>query len=118
MAAWEHADAVWLVDAIRCNGVAGRVVRIDARLDTVPADFFRYSTHAFSVAEAVELARVLGTLPERLVIFGVEGADFGSGEGLSPRVARAAAEVAARVLDEIAAVAGLKAAMETEARRA
>lgn len=51
----------------------------------IPADSFHYSTHTVSVAEAVEMARVMGRLPDRLLIYGIEGADFGSGDGLSPR---------------------------------
>ena len=56
----------------------------------LPAELFRASTHHFGLAEAVELARAVGQLPERLVVFGIEGASFGRGRGpRAPAVADA-----------------------------
>ncbi len=98
----EAAEAVALVDAVRGEGPAGRVWRFEAGAGPLPARLFgRTSTHAMGLAEAVELARALGALPGRVVVFGVEGQGFGVGEGLSPAVAAAVPEVAARVLDEL-----------------
>jgi hydrogenase maturation protease len=51
------------------------------------------SSHSFDLAEAIELARTLGSLPEYTVIYGIEGQRFGSGEELSPEVVRAAEAV-------------------------
>ena len=39
-------------------------------------DVFRTSTHAFGVAEAVRLARVLDLMPGRPLIYGIEGRRF------------------------------------------
>jgi hydrogenase maturation protease len=47
------------------------------------------TTHAFGVAEAVELARVLGRLPHRLSIYGIEGRKFDLGSAPSLEVALA-----------------------------
>ena len=66
----------------------------------LPAVFSRSSTHSFGVAEAVELARALGRLPARVVVFGIEGRDFTPGEGLSPDVDAAVDEVVRRVTEE------------------
>jgi hydrogenase maturation protease len=41
------------------------------------------------VAEAIELARTLGELPPRMLVYGVEGADFAAGITLSLVVAGA-----------------------------
>ncbi len=101
MAAWETSASVVVVDAVRSGAAPGTVYRFDAARETLPARFFSYSTHAFSVAEAVELARVLGRLPSRLILYGVEGLRYEPGDGLTPEVERAAAEVAQRVLAEI-----------------
>ena len=46
-------------------------------------------THAFGLAEAVELARALRRLPQRLVLVGVEAVGFDYGAPLSPEVAAA-----------------------------
>ncbi|RMF77097.1 MAG: hydrogenase maturation protease [Planctomycetota bacterium] len=101
MELWRPYSQVTLVDAVRSGGRPGRIVRIDATRQRVPSDFFHYSTHAFSVAEAVEMARALDVLPARLVIYGIEGADFSPGFRLTPAVNRAADEVARRLLDEL-----------------
>lgn len=100
MEAWKDCDEVVLVDAVRSGSKPGAIHRLDAVDQHIPSDFFHYSTHAFSVAEAVEMARALHALPARLIIYGVEGRDFGTGVELSPEVAAAAARVARRVIDE------------------
>ena len=59
------------------------------------------STHAFGVGEAVELARVLGKLPDRVVVYGVEGGEFAAGEGLTAPVEAAVEPAAQAVLDDL-----------------
>jgi hydrogenase maturation protease len=63
----------------------------------VPADLFTCSTHGFGVATAVELARALNRLPPRLVLFGIEGKEFGIGRGLSTEVASVLPAITARI---------------------
>jgi hydrogenase maturation protease len=99
--AWKDADRVILIDAVASGAAAGTVHRLDAHAQPVPAKFFSYSTHAFSVAEAVELTRVLGQLPPSLTIYGIEGKDFSPGIGLSPEVERAARQVGECVGHEV-----------------
>jgi len=97
----EDREAAVLVDASSSGSAPGTVHRFDASADAVPARAFRSSTHAFGVGEAVELARALGKLPPRVVVFGVEGKEFAAGEGLSPAVAAAVEPVAEAVLEEL-----------------
>jgi hydrogenase maturation protease len=86
-------SAVILVDAVHSGAPPGTVHQIDATTETVPTSFFSYSTHAFGVAEAIELARILGKLPDDVVIFGIEGSDFSPGEGLTTAVEAASDRV-------------------------
>jgi hydrogenase maturation protease len=99
--AWAGESDVVLVDAVSSGAEAGTIHRLDAREGPLPAELFAVSTHHLSVAEAVELARVLGRLPERLEVYGIEGAGFEAGSGLAPAVETAveavAAELAARL---------------------
>ncbi|WP_457653546.1 hydrogenase maturation protease [Rhodocaloribacter sp.] len=97
MDAWRGAGTVLLVDAARSGAPPGTIHRFDAVKEPMPARFFHYSTHAFSVAEAVELARVLGALPPRLLVYGIEGRTFEAGAALSSEVARAVADVTAEI---------------------
>jgi hydrogenase maturation protease len=101
--AWEGTDAVWLVDAVSSGAAPGTVHRLDAREHELPAELFRTSTHHLGLAEAVELARALGRLPPKMVVYGIEGAEFGAGDGLSPEVSAAAVRVAEAVREEVAA---------------
>jgi hydrogenase maturation protease len=100
--AWAGVDLVILVDAVRSGGEPGTVYRFDAHGQALPGEFFRYSTHAFGVADAVELARALHRLPHRLVVYGIEGKTFAAGVGLSPAVEEAVEHVVTQVQREIA----------------
>lgn len=100
--AWRGAAVVILVDAVASGAPVGTIHRLDATQQTFPLGFFHYSTHAFSLAEAVELARALGELPPRCVVYGIEGGDFAMGEGLSAAVERSARKVLVRIMDELA----------------
>lgn len=100
--AWEGARAVVLVDAV-CSGAApGTVHRIDASEGPLP-DHLRSSssTHAVGLAEAIELARALGRLPARVVLFGLEGRCFDAGSELSPELRALVDPLAERVLGEV-----------------
>ena len=99
---WEGADAVWLVDAVSSGAEPGTVHRHDASKRELPAMLFDTSTHHMGLAEAVELARALDRLPGATIVYGIEGASFGTGETLSPQVEAAAARVAAAVREEVA----------------
>ena len=99
---WNEADTAVVVDAMRSAGVPGSVRRFDARHAEIPERLFAYSSHLFGLAEAISLARELDRLPRCLVVYGIEGADFTAGEGLSPAVRTAAEQVTRRVAEEIA----------------
>ncbi len=102
LARFEGAGAAFLVDACRSGAAAGTVRRIDVAVTQVPQGLFGLSTHGFGVAEAIELGRALGQLPPRCIVYAIEGASFQIGAPLSPAVAAAVADVAARLRTEIA----------------
>jgi hydrogenase maturation protease len=108
--AWQGASAVILVDAVQSGAAPGTIHRIDATTEKLPKWFSHCSTHAFGVAEAVELARTMGELPPSLVIYGIEGLDFSAGTSLSPEVAASVPGVVSSILAEIRGLAGLKTA--------
>lgn len=106
MESWQGADVVVLIDATSSGGPPGTVHRFDGGAGPLPAVVRRDSTHAVGLPEALELARTLGRLPPRLIVYGIEGRAFDAGEGLSPEVERAVDEVVGRVLGDVAALAG------------
>jgi hydrogenase maturation protease len=103
MDAWEGAERLWLVDAVASGAPPGTVHRIDVAEQELPPELFRASTHHLGLAEAVELARALGRLPSRVVFYGIEGASFDAGEGLSHEVEQAVGEVAEAIRKEVGA---------------
>jgi hydrogenase maturation protease len=101
MEAMEDTKLVIFIDAVLSGAEPGRIIRFDASTEKLPAESFKYSSHAFSIPQALELARAMEHLPPKAVVFGVEGKDFGTGDGLSPEVNAALAQVVDMVLKEI-----------------
>ncbi len=98
----QQAEHVFLIDAVRSGAAPGSIFRFTAHEQPLPTKFFHYSTHAFSIAEAVALAHALQQLPARLIVYGIEGENFGAGLELSPQVEQAVAEVVERIVSEFA----------------
>ena len=96
--AWSGADELILVDAVSSGAPAGTVHRLDP-LTTLPGVLARGSTHAFGLAETLELARILDRLSPRVSVYGIEGEAFTAGEELSAPV-RAAVETVRLELEE------------------
>jgi hydrogenase maturation protease len=94
---WAGATEVYVVDAVSSGGTPGTVYEFDAAHPLT--DRFRHrGTHMFCLADVVELARALGRLPQHMTGFGIEGADFTIGAGLSPAAAGAVHDVTSRLL--------------------
>jgi hydrogenase maturation protease len=100
LAELQGADRAIVVDATSSDAPPGTVWRFEAASGPLPAGLSR-SSHGLGLAEAVELGRALGQLPPRLTVYGIEGADFGFGEGLTPAVAAAVEAVAEEVAREM-----------------
>ncbi|MEI5525579.1 hydrogenase maturation protease [Streptomyces brasiliscabiei] len=98
---WEDAGLAVVVDAAHAHpGHPGRVHRLE--LDAgQSARSGSTSSHGLGLGEAVELARALGRLPGRLVVYAVEGADGSFGTGLSPAVTASLEPLVDTVRDEI-----------------
>jgi hydrogenase maturation protease len=101
--AFDDADVVFVVDAVSTGAPAGTLHRFDASDAPVPSRELRSSTHALGIGEALELARALGRLPRRTVVFGVEGSEFNTSEEMTPAVREGVSRATVRVLEEVAA---------------
>ena len=102
---WEGANMVIIVDAASSGAKPGTIHCIDARAKQIPRGLLRYSTHAFSVGEAVELARVMGKLPPHILVYGVEGERFEEGMELSGAVRESVGAAVELVLQQVRACA-------------
>ena len=97
---WQDHERVILIDAVDSGATPGTLYQFNLQDRSLPIDFLSHSTHTFGVAEAIELARTLNRLPAHCLFFGIEGADFTLGTGLSPSMEGAVS----RVVDNICTV--------------
>lgn len=99
--AWQGADRVILIDAVLSSADPGTFYRIDALTQPVPITCTFFSTHAFGLAETLALARVLDRLPASLLVYGIVGARFTAGQGLSRSVQEAREKVIEQILLDV-----------------
>jgi len=97
---WEGLDRVVIVDAMKSGAPLGSIHRFEPISDVLKHGVFRYSSHLFGLAEAVEMSRALGSLPKSMIIYGIEGQEFTFGANLSPEVEKALPELEAAVRKE------------------
>jgi len=97
MEAWRGANDVLIVDAVRTGAPPGTVHQWEVRDSRFPARSSA-STHGFGLAEGIELARKLGTLPKQLHIYGIEIGQCAAGSALSPDVQASAEKLVQQVI--------------------
>jgi hydrogenase maturation protease len=107
--AWDGVRLAVVVDAATCRparpGRVHRAVFRQGRLEAGPgagSPAAGTSSHGLGLPEAVELGRILGRLPDRLVLLTVEAADVGYGDGLTPAVEAAVPELVRAIRTELA----------------
>ena len=98
---WAGFDALVCVDAAAPMGVPGRFHRINLMTDELPPNVSFTSCHAFSLIDAIRLARTLDRAPQDIVVYAVEGCCFDGGAPVTAAVAAAASEVARHVIGEV-----------------
>ncbi len=109
LGAWDGAGLAVVIDAVRTGSRPGTISVLeltpngtgatsDPQRAGGSADRHATSSHGIGLAGVLRLARAVGRAPDRVVVVGIEGGEFGQGAGLSAEVAaaipRAAHEVA------------------------
>lgn len=94
------AQVVILVDAARSGQAPGTIHRLDVSTGPIGSWMFPHSSHAIGISEALELARVLGSLPATVIVYGVEAGNTEAGQPLSPAMATALDEVVDRIVQD------------------
>ena len=98
---WKSYDKVFAIDAVCSGNKPGKVYRFNVHSEKLPTKFFNYSSHAFSLAEAIEVGRKLNQLPRQFIIYGIEGKNFEQGIGFSKEVEDAIEIVIQKIWEEI-----------------
>lgn len=97
----EGLDHVILIDAVKGGGRPGATVRLNLSTESRWGTLIPCSTHAIGVADAVDLARALGRLPKRLILYGIEIESVDSGASLSGAVREGLDSVVEQVDQEV-----------------
>lgn len=102
MNSWKAEDKVIIIDAVSSNSPPGTIHRFNAIEKPLPADIFgRISSHSFGIIEAIEIARTLGKMPSRLIVYGIEGMSFDEGAGLSTEINAVIPKVKSEIISEV-----------------
>jgi len=98
---WDRADLAIVIDAM-CSGAPPGTVRVfelpGTAINSSPGVT---STHGISLSGVLCLAQAIDQAPGRVVVIGIEGDDFGRGQGLSPAVHAAIPLAVRKVVDLI-----------------
>lgn len=97
----DGAEHVLLIDALCSGGTPGDIRHFNA--NDWPAPGADLSSHGFGVLAALALAQALGSLPQRVEVYGIEIASAQAGAPISATVRAAAQTLARRIADELAA---------------
>ncbi|SFG59922.1 hydrogenase maturation protease [Neptunomonas qingdaonensis] len=112
---WQDRDKVVLIDACYADDTddknLGQIFRLDGLNESLPADNPVSSNHAISIANAIELGKLLHQLPQSLTIYSISGNNFSQGEAISPPLLIAAQHLVSLISDELNT--GMKACTST-----
>jgi len=95
---WKSHSRVILVDASSSGSPPGTIITFSVKDRNLLPVFRSSSSHILGVREIVEMARILGSLPESLTIMAIEGFDFSDGTECSEEVQRAIPQAVQTVL--------------------
>ncbi len=101
--AWDTAALAIVVDAAVAGAAPGTVHRLDGEAAPAVKELARCSSHGLGLAEALQLGRLLGRLPARLVIFAIEAKTFDIGAAPSPEIAATVPSLVQAIADEVLA---------------
>jgi hydrogenase maturation protease len=96
----ERRRLVVVIDAIDAGEPPGSIFRLDPE-SVQPASRAGLSVHDLHFLHALDETRLLGSSPQRVVIFAVQVADKSTGIGLSEPVGRAARRLMALAAEEL-----------------
>ena len=90
-----------VVDAATSGQAKGSYQVINYRKEELPTEWVQSSTHGLGIAEGLQLASVLGVLPDKVTIYAVEAGNLDPGNQLSLEVLKAADRVIAEIEQQL-----------------
>ena len=103
--AFEGASIAYVVDACTSGAPAGMVFCLDSanenKIEVLPKAVDALSSHGLGLQDALDLARNMGRLPERVIVYAIEGERFAPGSALSPQVKKSVDIVVGRIVESL-----------------
>ncbi len=100
---WGDFDFVVLIDAVYSGKGAGEIHRFDDISELLESGLKLISTHHVGLVEYIELAKLLGKLPKKLIVYGISGENFEIGGFISPAVKNACRRLISKIVAEVKA---------------
>lgn len=99
---WQGRDKVILLDACYTKRVpSGHIYRLNGLTEQLPADNPVASSHALNISNAIELGKLMDSLPTSLTIYTIAGRNFSYSDEISADVISAAKQVVTRISREL-----------------
>lgn len=98
---WKNYRRVFIFDAVSSDSEAGEVFHFQIPEDNLPSTQFNCSTHAFNIVDVIRLAKTIGSLPEKVSVYGIQAKSFDNGKGLSSAVEQSAVNLIDRIIGEL-----------------
>ena len=92
--------SVYLVDACSSSEFTAAWQRIDVNRQPLLEENPQTSTHGFSITQAISLAKNLDQLPNKLILYAINGNNYSISNELSPAVANSVDSVIKAILKE------------------
>ncbi len=104
---WDGRRMAVIIDAVGPGHTPGEVSVTELlpgpRVDTAPNGPFRAGSHTLGLVDVLRASFALGSAPDRVLLVGIAGTDFGHGVGLSDPVAGAILPAARAVVELVRA---------------
>ena len=95
---WAGACLAVVVDSVVSGEPPGTIHCFDGASEGMWCEARTHpGTHGLGLAEAMQIGRALGRTPDRLVVIGIEGSEYGHGTPMSAEVAAAVEAAAERI---------------------
>ncbi len=102
METWEGYTKAIIIDACPYMEEVGKIYRIDINEDEdILINAVRTSSHNFGLSEAIELSKLLKSLPDEVIIYAIEGEKFNNGDDISNKVKAAVLRACEQIKNEI-----------------
>ena len=101
---FKKCELLIIIDSVSAGASPGTIYRLFP-LDEVNAIQMeeKFSTHALGIKDCLKVLREIQMLPDRVIIYGIEGADFRIGKGLSSPVAASLDRLSEEIIAELRA---------------